>query len=138
MPAFKLEQAGQQLGVIDVGAVRRIAVAAGTRVHADALALGVREPRQREIVEVDEAVQQLPGRIDLDREPPFGEVDLHLVRALVEAAPDFRLVLAQQVVDELLARVAGNPSAGYMRLSADGEITACLTGSVRVAQATSR
>ena len=32
------------------------------------------------------------------------------------------------------ARIAGNASAGYRRLSADGEITACFTGTVRIAQ----
>ncbi len=48
------------------------------------------------------------GRVDLDRQPPLGEVDLHLVRALPQAAADLGLVLAQQVVDELLARVAGD------------------------------
>ena len=40
---LQLEQAGQQLGVVDVGAVRRVAVAAGAGVHADAL----RAPRRR-------------------------------------------------------------------------------------------
>ena len=44
--------------------------------------------------------------IDLDRQPAFGEVDLHLVRPLAQAAADLGLVLAQQVLDELLARVA--------------------------------
>ena len=66
------------------------------------------EPRQRQVVQVDEAVQQVAGGVDLDRQPPFGEVDLDLVRALPQAAADFGLVLAQQVVDELLAGVAGD------------------------------
>ena len=47
-----------------------------------------------------------PGGIDLDRQPPLREVDLHLVRALPQAVADLGLVLAQQVVDELLAGVA--------------------------------
>ena len=62
------------------------------------------EPRQGQVVQVDEAVQQVAGRVDLDRQPPLGEVDLHLVRALPQAGADLGLVLAQQVVDELLAR----------------------------------
>ena len=66
------------------------------------------EPRQREVVQVDEAVEELAGGVDLDRQPPLGEVDLDLVRALAQAVADLGLVLAQQVVDELLAGVAGD------------------------------
>ena len=77
-------------------------------MHADALAVLGGEPRQREVVQVDEAVQESPGGVDLDRQPPFREVDLHLVRALPQAVADLGLVLAQQVVDELLAGVAGD------------------------------
>ena len=40
---IQLEQARQQLGVVDIGAVGRIAIAAGAGVHADAL----RAPRRR-------------------------------------------------------------------------------------------
>ena len=47
-----------------------------------------------------------PDGIDLDREPAFGEVDLHVMGALRQAASDLRLVLAQQIMDELLARVS--------------------------------
>jgi hypothetical protein len=88
--------------------VRRIAVAAGAGVHADARALGRCETRKREVVQLDEALQQMPGGIELHREPAFGEVDLHLVRAFVETAPHFGLVLAQKIVYERLARVAGD------------------------------
>ncbi len=35
----------------------------------------------------------------------IGEVDLHLVGALSKTPPDLDLVLRQQIVDELLARV---------------------------------
>ena len=56
---------------------------------------------KREIVQIDEAVQQLAGRIDLDRQPSFREVDLHLVRTLLQAAANLGLVLVQQIVDEL-------------------------------------
>ena len=67
-----------------------------------------RKARQREIVQVDEPVQQLARWIDLDGEPPLREVDLHAVGALPQAVPDFRLVLAQEVFDELLAGVPGD------------------------------
>ena len=62
IPDLQLEQAGQQLGVVDVPAVGRVAVAARAGVHADALAVLGGEPRQREVVQVDEAVEQSPRR----------------------------------------------------------------------------
>jgi hypothetical protein len=37
-------------------------------------------------------------------------------------------MLAQQIRDKFLPRVAGKISVGYMRLKAEGEIMACLTG----------
>src|SRR5258708_8319608 len=77
-------------------------------MHPDAAALFGRETRQREIIEVDEAVQEMSGGIDLYREASFGEVHLHLASALVQAAPDLGFMLAQQVVDELLARIIPN------------------------------
>ena len=95
VPDLQLEQAGQQLGVIDVAAVGRVAVAAGAGVDADALAVLGGEPRQREVVQVDEAVQQVAGRVDLDRQPALREVDLHLVGALAQAVADLGLVLAR-------------------------------------------
>jgi hypothetical protein len=64
--------------------------------------------RQRKVVQIDEAVQEVSRGINLYRQPPFGEVDLHLVRALAQAAADFHFVLVQQIVDELVARVARN------------------------------
>ena len=82
VPRLQLEQAGQQLVVVDVRAVGRVAVAARAGMHADAPALLGREPGQRQVVQVDEAVEQMPGRVDLHREAALREVDLHLVRAL--------------------------------------------------------
>ena len=101
-------------------------------------ALGCGEARQREVVELDERLQQLAAGIDLHRQPAFGEVDLHAVRAPLQAAANFGLVLVDQVLDELVARIARQPSAGYIRLNADGEITACLTGSVACRSASAR
>ena len=74
------------------------------------------------------------GRIDLDRQPSFGEVDLHLMRALGQAAPDLGLVLVQQVVDELLARVAGNPLGRIHEAQRRGRDDRLLHRHVRVAQ----
>ena len=51
VPRLELEQAGQQLGVIDLGAVGRVAITAGTRVDADAPAIVGGESRQRKIVQ---------------------------------------------------------------------------------------
>src|SRR5687767_10367998 len=53
-------------------------------------------------------MKELAGWVDLHRQPALREVDLDLVRPLGEAAANFGLVLLQQVVDELLPRIAGN------------------------------
>ena len=98
MSGVQLEEARQQLRVVHVGAVRGIAVASRTGVNADTLPLLGREPGQREVVQIDEALKQVARGIDLHRQPPFGEVDLHVVGASLQAAADLRLVLVQQVL----------------------------------------
>jgi hypothetical protein len=37
-------------------------------------------------------------------------------------------MLAEQILDEFFPRVAGRFSAGYIRLRAEGDMTACFTG----------
>jgi len=59
-----------------------------------------------EIVELDEAVEQRPGRIDLDRQARLGEVDLDIVRTFRKTPADLFFVLAQQIFDEFLSRIA--------------------------------
>ena len=53
-------------------------------------------------------MEELARRVDLDRQPSLGEVDLDRVRSLVEARPDLALVLGKQVVDEPFARIAAD------------------------------
>jgi hypothetical protein len=65
-------------------------------------------PRQS-VVQIDEAPQQLPGRIELEGEPAFGEVDLDAVRALGEAASDLCLSFGQKVRDEGFAWIVAYP-----------------------------
>src|SRR2546428_12335157 len=50
----------------------------------------------------------MPGRINLYGQASFGEIQLHLVRALLQAAPYLGFMLAQQIFDELLARIIRN------------------------------
>ena len=64
-------------------------------MHSDAQKICGGEARQRQIVEIDKALQEIPGRVDLKRQPSFGEVDLHLVRALAQAGAHLGLVLAE-------------------------------------------
>ena len=52
---LQLEQHGKQFRVIDVGAVRGVAVTTGAGVNPDPLALLLGEPGERHVVEVDEA-----------------------------------------------------------------------------------
>ncbi len=62
---FQFKQTREQLGVVHLRAVRGIAIAARTGVNPESLALVGGKSRQGEVVEIDEAVQQLAGRIDL-------------------------------------------------------------------------
>ncbi len=99
------KQAGQQLRIIDIRAVRRIEIASRAGMDPDAPALLWREPRQRKVVQVDEAVEKISRGIDLRVQPSFGEIDLNLVGTLFQAAPYLGFMLVQQIVDELLARI---------------------------------
>jgi hypothetical protein len=65
------------------------------------------EATQREIVKLDKALQQSPGRIDFDCQPALGEIDLNHVRTFRETPPDLPFMLAQQIVDKFLPSVAG-------------------------------
>ncbi len=105
---LQLKQAGQQLCVIDIRAMRRIEIIPRAGMDPDAPALFWREPRQREIVEVNEAVKEVPRRIDLHGQPSFGEVYLNLMRALFQATAYLGSMLVQQILDELLARIIRN------------------------------
>ena len=77
-------------------------------MHAESLPLAGGQAREREVVQVDETAEQMAGRIQLHCEAPFGEVDLHLACAPVEAAAHLDDMLTQQVFDERLPRVPGD------------------------------
>jgi hypothetical protein len=66
--------------------------------------------------------------IDLHGQPSFGEFHLNLNARPFSGRPYLGFMLAQQIVDELLARIIPNPVGWYIRLKAEGNITACLTG----------
>ncbi len=53
-------------------------------------------------------MEKISGRIDLDRQPSFREVDLNVVGAFLQAAANLRFVLVQQVLDKLLAGLTRN------------------------------
>ena len=78
-------------------------------MDADPTPLVVREPLEHAVVEVDEAIEECPRGVELDREPALGEVDLDGVRTLLEAAPDVELRLSHQIVEELRPRVTLDP-----------------------------
>ena len=105
----ELEQVRQQLGVVDVGAVRRVHVPARARVHADPGTLVVGEALEDAVVERHEVPEKPARRIELAREPALGEVDLDLVGAGVERRADVLLTLADEVVQERVPGVALDP-----------------------------
>ena len=98
------EQCREELPVVHVSAVSRILVAPRARVNPDPRPLLWRKTLEDAVVEGHEVVQETLGRIELDRQPPLREIDLHAVGASLQAPPDVLLGLAHQVV--------GRPDAG--------------------------
>ena len=87
------------------------------------------EKRARgKIIQINETAEKIPGSIDLDGEPPFGEVDLHFVRALVEASAQLRDCSLSRSSRKASREYPGIPSGGYIKLKVDRAITACLSG----------
>src|SRR6202011_2457539 len=127
------KQAGQQLCVIDIRAVRGIEIIPGAGVDPDAPALFWREPRQREIVQLNEAVKEMPGGIDLHGQPSFGEVNLNLMCALFQAPAYLDFMLVQQIVYELLPRIVPNPLSWVQQTQGRRRYHCLLDGHVRVA-----
>jgi hypothetical protein len=68
-------------------------------------------------------------RIDLHGQSALGEVDLDGVGAGCETATDLRLVLVQQIVDELFSRVPRKVVGWIHETQGGREMTACFTGS---------
>ena len=75
-------------------------------MNSDITTLLLGKAAQREIVELDEAVEQPPGWIDLHRKAALGEIDLDLVGAFRKTPTDLLFMLAEQILDEFLPRVA--------------------------------
>ena len=108
-PHAKLEQRGEQAGIVDIGAVRRVAIAPRARVHADPLSLLLRKVIENAVVQGNELFEEPAGAIELEREAPFREVDLHAVRPLVEASPDIRDGFAHQVGEKGVTWIRSDP-----------------------------
>ncbi len=70
--------------------------------------------------------EQAAGAIDLHWRDDLGEVDLHGVSPLREAAANLRHVLREQIFDEFLTGVARYALRGYSRLNAEGEMICLL------------
>ena len=64
-------------------------------MHANSHTLLTVESGQGQVIKVDEALQQISGRIDFYGQTPFGEVDLHLVRALKQTGANLGFVLLE-------------------------------------------
>src|SRR6267378_1931833 len=75
----------------------------------------------------------MAGGIDLYGQPSFGKVELDLMRALVQAPPYLGFALAQQIVDELLARIVPNALGRVYQTQGRRRYHRLLDGHVRVA-----
>jgi hypothetical protein len=117
---LQLEERRQEVGVVDVGAVRRVSVATRARVDADPLPLLGGEALEDLVVERDEIAQKLPCRVELQREPRLREVDLDRVRSGLERAPDVGLRLGPEVGEERLPRIAVDPVLGVEKAQRRG------------------
>ncbi len=108
-----LEEAGQQLAVVDLLAVHTVAVAPRAGVHADVHALRGRKAVEHFVDQVDEGLQQVRARpwvarVLLGCEAALGEVDADPRCARVETAPDVLFTLVDEVLDELVFGVSLN------------------------------
>src|SRR5213082_1285370 len=111
-----------------VRAVGRVLVPAGTGMDADAAALLRGEASQHAVVQVHERLEHPLRGIELDREPALGEVDLDDVRARRQAAPDVRLRLAHEVLEERVARVSADAVLGIEQAQGRGRNHRLLDG----------
>jgi len=80
-------------------------------VDADLGAFLVGQPAQDLVVQVDERIEEAARRIELERQARLGEIDLD-GRASLEAATDLGGRLSDEVLDERLAGIAGDPVPG--------------------------
>jgi hypothetical protein len=64
-PHVHAEERRQQIGVVDVGAVRRVVIATGAGMDADLCSLRRGEPLEDTVVQVDEGVQEALRGIEL-------------------------------------------------------------------------
>src|SRR5712692_5009037 len=103
---LQLEQRGQELRVVHVGAVRRVAIAARAGVDSHPAALFRREALQHLVVQLHEHREQALRGIELHGEPALGEIELHDVGALREATTDVPLRLAHQILEKRFARIS--------------------------------
>ena len=102
------EERGQQLRVVDVGAVGRVLVAARAGVDADLRPFVVGEARRaRGCSDRRTRSSRPPRRVELERRRPSVK-SIWTVAPAVEAAADVGRGLVDEVVEEGLARVAGD------------------------------
>ena len=64
------------------------------------------------IVQCDELSQQLLGRVQFDRQSPFGEINLYMLRARIQAAADIGHGFSHQVVQACFPVIAFYASFG--------------------------
>ena len=100
----------QELVIVHVCAVSRIAVSAGASMDADIRSLLWAEPVEHAVVQIDEGLKELcacPGIawIVSSRETAFGEVDGDSFRASFETLTDVFLAFFDQIVFKLLLGV---------------------------------
>jgi hypothetical protein len=74
-------------------------VAAGTGIYADPLSLVGGRTLYQKTVQIDETLRKSPRRIEPDREPPFREIDLDDMGALLQATRDLAFLFIEKIMN---------------------------------------
>src|SRR6202034_4525373 len=77
-------------------------------MYANAFPLSVGESVEDLVIERDELVENASARVQFEREPALGEVQLYHVRPAGQAAADVGLRLRGQVFEKLPLRITGD------------------------------
>src|SRR5271156_7137668 len=76
-------------------------------MHANLVALGRSEAVQDLVVQIDEAAEETARRVELEREPALGEINLDIGCAGFESSTDIGFGFVDEISEEGFPRVAG-------------------------------
>src|ERR1035438_978885 len=81
-------------------------IAAGTSVHANLLPFSIGKPIEHAVVQLNECIQQSAGRIKLECQASFGEIDLHARGVGIQTVANIVRRSLNKIFQEHLARIS--------------------------------